>query len=216
MISHKYKFIYVHIPKCGGTSVEHSLLVKHGIPEQRVANWNLTDEEKSEYRLYYKYGGVDVQHKKIDQYKDKNEKKYFTFTFVRNPWERFVSEYFYIKKTDGCNCENFNSTFPNFKHFAMNDGLKCAWVGHDTLQIDYVFNSNHGKLTNFVGRCEDMQYDFDYVCGKLGLGKLKLPHRNPTKHKHYTEYYDDETRQIVAEKYAKDIEYFGYEFGENT
>ena len=57
MISHKHKFIFIHIPKCGGTSVEWSLLQKHGLPEQRVANWNLTDEEKSEYRMYYKYGG---------------------------------------------------------------------------------------------------------------------------------------------------------------
>ena len=214
MISHKHKFIFVHIPKCGGTSVEHSLLTAHGIPEDRVINWNLTDEEKQDFRLYYKYGGTDVQHKKIEQYNTDYEKKYFTFTFVRNPWERFLSEYFYIKKHNGCGCEDFDKSFPTFKHFVMNKGINCCWYSHDFPQIDFVLNVNHGKLTNFVGRCEDMQYDFNYICGKVGLSNLKLPHRLATKHTHYSEYYDDETKQIVAEKYAKDIEYFGYEFGE--
>ena len=208
MISHKHKFIFIHIPKCGGTSVEYSLLKLEGVEQK-----SLSTEQKEQYRLYYMYGGVDVQHRKIDQFKDAREKNYFTFTFVRNPWERFLSEYFYIKKSNGCECDDFDKKFPTFEHFVKNNGIKCGNYAHDFPQIDFVFSANQNKLTNFVGRCEDMQYDFDYVCGKIGIPKMKLPYRNPTKHKHYTEYYDDETKQIVAEKYAKDIEYFGYKFG---
>ena len=213
MISHKHKFIFIHIPKCGGTSVEQTLLKNEGIPEERILKWDLTHEEQQKFRLWYKYDNVDVQHRKIDQFKDVREKSYFTFTFVRNPWGRFLSEYFYIKKSNGCGCDDFDKKFPTFKHFVKNNGIKCCNYAHDFPQIDFVLNANQNKLTNFVGRCEDMQYDFDYVCGKIGIPKIKLPHRNPTKHKHYTEYYDEETKQIVAKKYAKDIEYFGYEFG---
>jgi hypothetical protein len=220
VISHKHKFIFVHIPKCGGTSVELALLKNEGV---NIGNYSkrhlgeLSEEYRQKYRLGYDYEGISVQHRHIDQYKDEKEKKYFTFSFVRNPWDKLVSEYFYIRKFlpySKCNETEFNLKYKTFEEFVRKAGMVCAWPRHEDPQINFILNYDRNKLVEFVGKCEDMKRDFDYVCDKIGIPPINLPHRNKTKHKHYTEYYDDETRQIVAEKYDKDIEYFGYEFGE--
>jgi hypothetical protein len=231
MISHKHKFIFVHIPKCGGTSIELALLKNEGIELTDDNIELLTNKQKQEYSIGYAFQDTMAQHRKISQYEVFNN-KYFTFTFSRNPWARILSEYTYIKKNNGCRCNksmmqywppeldfwspelDFNDKFPTFNDFVKNDGIKCGWRGHNSLQIDYVLNSNKNKGIDFIGKLENIQEDFNSICDKIGIPKQTLPQINATNHRHYTEYYDDETRKIVAEKYAKDIEYFGYEFGE--
>ena len=127
---------------------------------------------------------------------------YFKFSIVRNPFDKIVSQYHYNRGKFG------------FKDSTFKEYIK-AWNAGQTISTFPQLNLFYldDKL-DFVGRFEILQQDFNFVCDKIGIPRQQLPHKNKSKHKHYTEYYDDETRQIVAERYAKDIEHFGYKFGE--
>lgn len=127
-------------------------------------------------------------------------KNYFKFCFVRNPWDRIVSLYCFRKTVAKMKVP----TDMSFKQFVLTTPLIPDQYGH----IEGFDNFS------FIGRFERLQDDFNIVCDKIGILRQQLPHNNKTNHKHYTEYYDEETREIVAKKYARDIEYFGYEFGE--
>lgn len=189
MICHVNKFIFVHIPKCGGTTIENIFNGWH--------KWKTND----------KLIGENRQHYKLTQILELNPScnNYFRFTFIRNPYDRIVSEYHYLKRKFP---EKVKITFKEF--CADLDRNLDLYAGHyhKLTMVDYFDN----YPVDFIGRVETMQRDWDVICELIGIPFNELKKENTTKHKHYTEYYDDETRQIVADKYSKDLEYFGYEF----
>ena len=204
MIIDDVNCIFIHIPKCGGMSIE-----------------SFFRKSQSLYMEWDEVNKIWMQHATASQIKNlycQKYEDYFSFTFVRNPWCRAVSDYFWMKRH-----LNLEDTFKNYLLLKGNfdtqrlrypHSNKKGRGDHIVPQSDFILNSNGEQIVDFIGRFETLQQDFDIVCDKIGIARQQLPHKNKTKHKHYTEYYDDETRQIVAEKYAKDIEYFGYEFGE--
>ena len=207
MISHKHKFIFIHINCCGGTSIESALsnyghmkpgfcdpekLEWIGSPFSKNASQHLTGLE------FYKSYGEEVWN------------TYYKFAFVRNPFSRMVG--YFAKR--GIRLPQFKN---NFKKFILNIdtdvGIRARmkkpcfhWISDE--------NDNSLLDLNFIGKLENFQLDFDNVCDNITIPRQRLPRKGKSKHKHYTEYYDDETRQIVEERYAKDIEHFGYKFGE--
>jgi len=197
MISHTHKFVFVHIPKSAGTSI-CSFFINCGA---------------------YKHTGHYYQtHESVKDLEITNSdemNKYFTFSFVRNPFRRLVSYYNFKKNT---------KYFPkeiSFKEMCKKiykkerTGIRDRnFLNHTRGCCDYLKNENGEININFIGNAENLQEDFNTICDKIGIPHQKLPHKNKSKHRHYTEYYDDETKEIVAEKYAKDIEQFGYKFGE--
>jgi phosphoribosyl 1,2-cyclic phosphodiesterase len=187
LISHKHKFVTIDVPKTGTLSITSAL--------RRVVGENDFTTKMSRE--------MGMRHATYEQCIKKfpSCKKYFVFAFVRNPWDRLLS-FYYFKKHNAINKITQDMTF---KYFVSSNKV------HLVDQYSYI--DGFGDFS-FVGRFENLQQDFNIVCDKIGIPQQQLPHRNKTDHKHYTEYYDDETRQMVAERYAKDIEYFGYKFGE--
>ena len=139
---------------------------------------------------------------------------YFKFSFVRNPWDRLVSCWKNkIVEVGYAGMKNRHMSFDTFVIMVTEGQWKSY---HDIHWAPQTMCFPH-KLVDFVGKFENLQEDFNIICDKIGITCEQLPHVNKTKlesSRHYTEYYNDETRQLVAEKYKKDIMLFGYEFGE--
>ena len=203
MISHANKYIFVHIPKCGGTSIEKSLLMTENVDLNlgkmgQFGLVRLSKETKREYKLSVN----GVQHNRLSGYPAPLQKEYFCFTFVRNPWDLLVSKYHYSRQSQ---------QGVSFKEmiFLMDDAKMRPRHRLKFNQTDFI-NSN----INYVGRFENLEVDFKKICTTLDLNPPKLERLNITKHAPYWEYYDEETREMVATKYKKDIETFGYKFGQ--
>ena len=81
------------------------------------------------------------------------------------------------------------------------------------LQSGRITDQSGKIIVDFVGRYENLQDDFNFVCDKIKIPRINLSYVNRTKHGVYSGYYDDETKKIIAEKTKIDIEKFKYEFG---
>jgi len=219
MISHKHKFIFIHAPKTAGNSIQNHL--QHYSEDVIIMNkgqkiYNKRNETHLD-RFDLKSSDKKIKinkHTTLNAYYNTWRKKYgciedfFKFGTVRNPWDRAISNYFF-KGTDHCRAAGASQKYKSFnKKRFINSLRKCSCT-----DFFYVKKYDRYKL-DYIIRFETLQQDFNTVCDQIGIPQQQLPHANESKHKHYTEYYDEETRSIVAERYAKDIECFGYKFGE--
>jgi len=199
MIDHENKFIFIHVTKTAGTSIENAFDSSAG-------------NTKSE---------VEYKHESASYMKNKfptEWESYFTFSIVRNPFDRMLSRYTWGKRKNLWN--RYTSSFNIFVK-RIDEGKKVMSTPHriwlrEALksQSQMLCNEDGDLLVDYIGKFENLQEDFNTICDKIVIPRQVLPHKNKSKHKHYTEYYNDETRSIVAKKYVKDIEMFGYEFGD--
>jgi hypothetical protein len=233
MICHDYKCIFVHIPKNAGQSIEHVFINLVDLTWETRAPLLLRQNNRPEL------GPPKLAHLKADQYvrfkylTQKMYDEYFKFTIVRNPWSRAVSIYKHF---------GFNSKveFTDFIKGVFQTKLLIDMGWFVGPQSNFIYSDTGDLLVDYIGRFENLQNSFNEICEHIGLSEGLMPHVNksidviPTlnlnlkyivknllhkKNKEnqfgnnlYQDYYDQESIDIVAKIYKKDIELFCYDF----
>jgi hypothetical protein len=138
----------------------------------------------------------------------------FKFCFVRNPFDRAVSLFYYLKKTKKLHQD---LSFKSFSHILCDKAFpRVGLYNRNGLsqcnpQVDWIKDRDGKIFVDFIGRVENIDEDFKKICTKLGLN-VELPHINRTIHKYYREYYDEESLSLITDAYREDLETLGYSF----
>jgi hypothetical protein len=214
MLSLKHKFLFIHVPKTGGNSIQNILadysedtLTADKEYQDGIERFELSN---STYKLR--------KHSKIKRYRKvlptNLYRQLFKFATIRNPWDKIISMYFSPHRgTDKWDRDEFvllikNAatlqdyvTLPSFRdRLEKTLGLPARPRPLDR-DIDYLI------------RFENLNDDFSEVCKKTGLPAApELPIRNRSIRKHYSSYYDDELKELVGRKFSNEIAYGDYQF----
>lgn len=225
MISYKYKCIFIYIPKCAGTSIEHKLghLNKHSghggqdhrsirtVRRPYISLNSFSSKKNSKdalRRIWYKHFAT-MQNSKNKHFVSKRQyKSYFKFTFVRNPWARAYSWYRGVMRDPVMlELSGLKNTIP-FDEF-----LKLrAGKGLMRPQLYWIINCKGQIAMDFIGRFENLTEDFKQVCNILNIPNRSLPHKLKGNNTDYRNAYSKYSKKLIADIYKEDIDYFEYSF----
>jgi hypothetical protein len=200
MISQKKRFLFVHIPKTAGNSIQSVL--RDYSEDQLVA---LRKEQDGVERFGLRNSTYKIKkHSTLSEYHealgDEQFRNLYKFTCARNPWDRMVSYYF--RPTQ--NPEPWNRK--KFREI-----ISKALSATDYLRLDHGDEDPFANV-NYVMRFESLADDFRAVCKAIDISPPSLPRYNHSSRDHYSKYYDDELRELVRIRFAAEIKRFNYRF----
>ena len=166
--------------------------------------FSLRGKQKHKQGQFYIPDG-DITQKQWDQY--------FKFAFIRNPWDRVISEFHWRQtlrtRHPSKRLDEFLKYCGHRLKDTKNNSRDIYWA-HAQTQKSFVTKDN-SLILNELFRFEDLPQAVKTLSIKLDI-PLKLKKYNTSKHDHYSEYYNKKTREMVANLYRDDIEMFEYEF----
>lgn len=206
LISHKHKFIFIHIYKTGGSSISNALM-PYCRPKILAFAHEYLSQIKINFLKPFPYEGHITAHKLVNKIGEKRFSEYFSFSFVRNPWDWQVSLYHFMLSREKHPSHNMIKKMGSFENY-----LKWRMEGGMRSQKSLISDEKGAILVDYVGRFENLHSDYHTACEKIGIKPKKLPHKKYLKKKPYQEYYTPKLRDMVASINKEDIDFFEYEF----
>ena len=180
MIIEKYKTIFIHIPKNAGTSIEE----------------------------YFGNNSFKVQPNKHDNIYDIKKmfpnpyNNYRKFTIIRNPYDKMVSWYFYLRRN------TFENVFAEGDVIEFNEWIKDPskfWNFNDPISYLKPQHNWVDKTVRII-KFENLNKELEEFFGE----EIDLPVTNKSDHKHYLNYYNQKSLDIIYDRYKEDFEKYNY------
>lgn len=157
----KYRCVFIHIPKAGGSSIRHALGAE---PRGRLhLPWS----------IYYQANPIKF-------------KSYYKFAFVRHPVDRVFSAYNYLS-SGGNQIEDLDISinllrYKSFDEFILRGLREGDFSNHPFFfpQTSYICDWDGSFKVDFCGKIENFDLGVKVVLNRLGLS-VDIPHRNKSK-----------------------------------
>jgi len=232
------KVSFMHIPKCGGAYIRTILTELYGFYSVQDIHPNYIDfintqdnlnspiiydkHAISKYGKYrYFYTNTNVDRKLLEEY--------YTFTFVRNPYDRIYSAYNYLKKsvlssTDGKSIRHLPEKLEYFKDFNTfienKDNVNGISYFHAFItQFDQLLDTSNNIKISFIGRVETLDIDFMRILITLNLPINRIYIKMLSKKIRFNESItnnsieneiNDTSLAFINNYFKNDFGYFGY------
>jgi hypothetical protein len=225
MISHKYKCIHIHIPKCAGTSIEKALGHFDGHEGRNGQDHRTIRMIEQPFLTKHSVSSLSnvkeifrrLRHKTIIKTNPKNHEvvtkeqfmRYFKFTVVRNPYSRIYSWYNSIIQ-DEVQLRYYR--IPKDLEFLdfLKKFLKNTYM---IKQQVYWLKNFEGKINlDYIGKFEKIEEVFQNISKNLSDATILFPHEKNSKTVDYKNFYKNESIDLVTKHYKDDLKFFNYKF----